>query len=503
MILSFINKYYEVEDPGYYDSLIFSLKKRIKKDNKNSDLWLNLGKLQYEKRELTEVFVKKHFHIRWIPILTYLSFLFFLYLYVEHLYLKLPLPIGFLGGCLLTVSIIFVTKVRYPSSGKKYFLKALQIKPNIAEAYIYLGLISLNKNRKRKACKHFEKAYELGAETNLKPKLKKIYHQEFIKFFNQEYAMAAESKEKNDELMSINVKLREKIKNLESRNSGVLKKFKETKSIIGNKFKKDKILLRSEIEENRKKFQSQIDNLEQAMEEEISKREAAQKHNVELSLEILESKAQSELHSLKVASENAEKQIGSRSWLSLSTPTQSYISTAEHAFNLLDKFNKNTDFSLVGMELCKALETEINYRLVQPFIDFLGPKIKDFLDINKINEINEQPIYYTMLAKVVDQINYPEVKTLTLGQYLFVLKKTFENEMALDEYGLFLDHMQKTFEIYIERNFLKNLKVVTQDYRNAIVHHTHMSYHECMKMRKIIFAGRESLLATISNGKMD
>lgn len=184
MNLSFINKNYEVEDPGYYDSLIFSLKKRLRKEKRDPDLWLELGKLQYEKRELTAIFVKNYPFIRLIAILTYLSLFLFFFLYMKHLYLALPLPIVLLGICALLIITIFITKARYPSSGEKYFSKVLQLNSNNAEAYLYLGIISLNKDKKRKACLYFEKAYELGVETNLKPKLKKIYHQEFFKFFD-------------------------------------------------------------------------------------------------------------------------------------------------------------------------------------------------------------------------------------------------------------------------------------------------------------------------------
>ncbi|MCP3872685.1 MAG: hypothetical protein GY699_05945, partial [Desulfobacteraceae bacterium] len=65
------------------------------------------------------------------------------------------------------------------------------------------------------------------------------------------------------------------------------------------------------------------------------------------------------------------------------------------------------------------------------------------------------PVYFTMLAKIADIQNYPETTNLTLGQYLFVLKKTLEGEYALDAYGNYLENMFDSSGIIIGRKFLQ------------------------------------------------
>ena len=91
------------------------------------------------------------------------------------------------------------------------------------------------------------------------------------------------------------------------------------------------------------------------------------------------------------------------------------------------------------MELCKALEAEINQKLVEPFTNFLNGNKTEFLKTNQTGEKQGRPIYFTYLAKVVDQVNYPKMKSLTLGEYHFILKLTLEKDYALKDYGVFLD----------------------------------------------------------------
>ena len=146
------------------------------------------------------------------------------------------------------------------------------------------------------------------------------------------------------------------------------------------------------------------------------------------------------------------------------------------------------------MELCKALETEINKKLVKPFVKTLDKQKTSFLHINKIGESKGLPVYFTMLAKVADTQHYPEIISLTLGQYLFVLKKTLEGEYTLDEYGNYLDNILNSSEPMIGRKFLQKLKIVTHDYRNSIVHYSQMNLQQCLNLRELIFLKNDSLL---------
>ena len=123
---------------------------------------------------------------------------------------------------------------------------------------------------------------------------------------------------------------------------------------------------------------------------------------------------------------------------------------------------------------------------------------KKFLRVNRTGNFKGKPTYFTYLAKVVDNTNCPEITSLTLGQYPFVLKKTLEGEYALDEYGDFLDQFTATTGICVWRIFLQKLKVVTNEYRNSIVHHTHMNIDQCEHLRCLVFKEKNSLLPACS-----
>ncbi len=491
MYMTLQNKKFEVDDPGFYDSLISSQKKKVKQDKNNPLEWLELGRLQFEKKELTDIFVKKSIWIRWAPILAYCFIVLILLMCVNYV----PSILTFLFIVIILVFLtLVITTTRHPNSGKKYFKKVLWIDSKNTDAYIFLGLIALNQFKKRKACQYFEKASELDAGSKIENKLKTIYQKEFYEHFKQRSEREKQLYEKIEPLKKQNAFLEQKVAELEYRNISFSKKVTTTKAKTAQELKKTK----SEMAQIQSDYEQQFSALEQVMEEEQSQKEAALKRNIDLSLEIFEARTMAKKKSFDQYAEKVKSIFGEKEWLSLSKLSRSYITTAEQAFSMLDKESAETDFSLVGMELCKALEREINLKLVQPFSLQLNRQKESFLKINKTGEVKNLPLYYTMLAKVVDDKNYPEITTLTLGQYLFVLKKTLEGEVALDDYGSFLDKLWSDSTALIGRKFLQKLRTVTQDYRNAIVHNTKMDSDDCQKVRDLILYKEDALLKTIS-----
>ena len=340
-----------------------------------------------------------------------------------------------------------------------------------------------------------ECACKLGDSRKLERELKTIYEKEFVKFFNQK-------SEKEKVLFQTILPLQDKIKdletqiiNLKSKNITVLKKAQNTKVKIGQTIRQAKVDMDQQITIIQTDYEKQIADIEQLMEAEEAQKEAAQKKNLNLNLKILEAISQTKKQSFDQAAKQVEIILGQDFWLSLPKNTRSYLATAEHAFSMLDTTSPETDFSIVGMELCKALETEINRNLVLPFIKKINEYSDEFLKINKTGEIKGLPLYFTILAKVVDNKNYPEITTLTLGQYLFVLKKTLEGEYALDEYGAYLDSIFESSKIIIGRKFLQKLKKIVENYRNSIVHYTHMDYQQCLNLRELIYSKQDSLMS--------
>jgi tetratricopeptide (TPR) repeat protein len=496
------NTKFEVDDPGFYDSLISSQKKKLKRDKKNPLEWLELGRLQFEKKELTDIFVKKSIWIRWLPIITYVLIVLFLSMYINFFYSTLPLLTLFFASIILVFSTLLIKRTRHPQSGKMYFKKALDLDPKNGKAYVYLGLIALNQFQKQKACRYFEKALELGAGSKIERKLKTIYQKEFYEHFKQRSEREKQLYKSIEPLKKQNALLEQKLSDLENKNISFSKKITSTKARTTQELKKTKSKMAQKLSEIQSDYEQQLAALEHAMEEEQSQKEAAQKKNINLSLEVFEAKTMAKKESFHQCGEKVKSSFGDKNWLWLSKSSRSFITTAEQAFSMLDKESNETDFSLIGMELCKALETEINNKLVQPFSLQLNRQKESFLKINQTGEVKGFPLYYTMLAKVVDDENYPDIKTLTLGQYLFVLKKTLEGEVALDEYGSFLDNLWSVSNVVIGRKFLQKLRVVTQDYRNSIVHNTKMDSVDCQKVRELILYREDALLKTISRIKI-
>ncbi len=496
--MAFASTKFEVSDPAFYDTLISSHKKELRKDTENAAKWLELGRLQEAKVEMTKCFAEKSLLIRRLPVMTLVLFFMTsvsLYLNPPPLFRTLSWEITLPAFLLGIVFLIYMTLVRYPRSGSRYFRKVLSLDPGCADAYIYLGLIALRRHQKKRACFLLEQALKKGGGKKIECELKTLYEKEFSAFFDKK-------SEKEKELQNIIDPLQDEIRTIKAEvaalkkiNVSVIKKSRNTRLEAGRAIKLTEDHMTDRIKKIRQDYEKQIAGLEQAMEAEEEEKEIARKKFSNLTLEIMEAKAANEKQSFEQSAKAVEDIMGKCIWQKLSGQTISCLATAEYAFSMLDKNSEDTDFSLVGMELCKALEIEINKVLVRPFVENLNGCSEEFLRVNQTGELKGRPIYFTYLAKVVDDTHYPEVTSLTLGQYLFILKKTLEGEYAMDEYGNFLDHLTDPTGFVLGRNFMQKLKTVTNEYRNSIVHHSHMNIDQCEHLRELIFSGKKSLLA--------
>ena len=491
------NLKFDMPDPGYFDELISDQKKQLGRDLDDAAKWIELGRLQESKAEMTRRFAKKSLLIRWIPFCTYLVLFFFIYQYIKYPNI-LPLMILLPTFAFSFIVTIIMTLTRYPRSGRRYFQKALSLDPSNVDAYIYLGLIALRRYQKKKGYSLLERACEKSGGKKLERELKTIYQKEFVLFFNKKSEKEKELFQKIKPLEDEIISLKNKIDNLQSENTTVTKKAKNNRAKTDHTIRQAKINMKTKILEIHNDYEKQIADLEQAMEEEEAEKESAQKKIINLNLQILEAKTFGKKQSFDLASKKIQDVMGKVVWKALSKQTRSCLTTAEHAFSMLNKASDDTDFSLIGMELCKALETEINRKLVRPFAKNLNKQKESFLHINKIGESKGLPVYFTMLAKVVDTQNYSDIISLTLGQYLFVLRKTLEGEYALDEYGTYLENIFDSSGTAIGRKFLQKLKTVTYDYRNSIVHNSQMNIQQCLNLRELIFLKNDSLLMDCS-----
>ncbi len=151
--MTFATTKFEVSDPAFYNALISDQKKEVRRDAKNAAKWLELGRLQEAKVEMTKCFAEKSLLIRRLPVMTFVLFFMTsasLYLNPPPLFRTLSWEITLPAFLLVIVFLIYMMFVRYPRSGSRYFRKVLSLDPGCADAYIYLGFIALRRHQKKK-----------------------------------------------------------------------------------------------------------------------------------------------------------------------------------------------------------------------------------------------------------------------------------------------------------------------------------------------------------------
>ncbi len=384
--------------------------------------------------------------------------------------------------------------LRYPPSGAKYFKKAIKLDPQCSDAYMYLGMIALRRYQKRTACRFWEQAIRLNADSKAKieRELKSIYEKEFISFFKERSEKEIRMQGIIDQQLDQIRQLRSKNASLEKRVESLSAKADQAQWETSHKAKQLDKEMKHHVSSIHQDYENKIAVLQEEAKAEAQ--ELAQRDFIRLTTEILESKAGLEEQSFTAAARATENIVGKRSWQAFSEQTRTYLATAEQVYTVLSEQEEKPDYSLVGMELCKALETEINQRLVSPFIAYLNGNMSDFLKIHQTGENKDKPYYFTYLAKVVDRENFPEVTSLTLGQYHFILKRTLQKDYALKEYGDFLDWICVASRAVFGKTFLGKLETVVKQYRNTIAHQSPMNKNEYDHLRKLIFSGNNSLL---------
>jgi len=393
----------------------------------------------------------------------------------------------------------WVWSLRYPPSGWKYFKKAISIDPDCAEAYMHLGLIALRRYQKRNACRYLEQAIKLNLNNKkLEQELKSIYEKEFMAFFKGKSKKENRLQETIDYHVGEIKELRSKIASLENLSESLSDRADQARWEVNHQTRLLTKTMQEQIETIQTEHEKQVASIKKSNEAGGEEKELAQRDFVKLTTEIMEAKAELEGVSLGEAKKLLESILGQHNWHALSEQTRTYLATAEHTFNLLKDGDEDPDYGLVGMELCKALETELNKRLVEPFIGYVNGKKSEFLRISQTGESKGKPTYFTYLARVVDSVNYPQIDSLSLGQYHFVLKLALDGDYALSEYADFLGEICGVSGGIAGKAFLMKLETVTQRYRNAIAHQEPMNKNEYENLRALVFAGEEALLSVVA-----
>jgi hypothetical protein len=496
-------KKYAVSDPAFYGPLIAEQKKYVRLNQDDSSEWVKLGALYESRLQMTNDFAKRFFVIRYF--LSILTALLLLFITVVIYFLPDPSNISRLAYTSASILIIYFVVVfsylwtlRYPPSGAKHFKKALKIDPKCANAYMHLGRIWLRRFQKRRAFRFMEHAACLGGDNGgkIERELKSIYAKEFTSFFEEQawnVKRQQDALDKQEELIkqlqAEKTQLNQKVDHFSARMSQSKWKSGRAAKLVDRE-------MESKISALHQEYEGKIADLKEEMTQDA--KELKTQNFMRLTTEILELKTGLEKQSFQASSINVEDIMGKCCWQALSDQTRLYLATAEQVWSVLAKEEEKPDFSLVGMELCKALETEINRCLVKPFVGYLNGKEEEFLKINQIGDDKLRPLYFTYLAKVVDSVHYPEITSLTLGQFLFILEHTLEGDFALSHYEDFMDGINNIAGNVMGKAFLSNLKTVVKRYRNLITHHSPMDEQQLQHLRELVFVGDNSLLQICS-----
>ena len=497
------SKKYDETEPAIYDTAIKKQWERVRRHSKDAGQWLELGLLHEAKLEITNSLARHNFGIRnFLP----MYFLLILFVIVFGVYM-FSTPIPFMSLTYFTfvsVSMIFVSiltgwiwSLRYPSSGWKHFKKAIFLDPCCADAYMHLGLIALRRYQKRVACRYFEHAIRLNVDNKkIERKLKTIYGTEFVSFFNKKTEQEIKLQEIIDHQLYEIKDHRSKVTSLENLIVSLTGRAVQAKWEMNHKTKQLTKEMNERLEAVQNDHVKQIADIKRSFKILHDTEDHIQKDFVRLTTEVMEAKAELETSSFLKAKSGMETIMGSDDWQSLLPQTRTYLATAEHTFRLLAEEEDTPDYSLIGMELCKALEAEINRTLITPFSNYLNGNKSEFLKVNQVGANKGKHRYFTCLAQLVDRVHYPEISTLTLGQYHFVLQRTLKGEYPCNEYRNFLNLICSSSKVQIGKLFLKRLETVTNRYRNAIAHESPTNKKQCIHLRRLIFTENEALLKT-------
>ena len=493
----------DLSDPSYFNPIIARQKKFLKINSDDPKEWVKLGGLYEDRASMVDRIIRRSFILRAICIPTFLIFFFctlFLYKISPHNFLMIDNPLILISLLLImALTLVGVFLLRNPRSGSSFFKKAIVLDQKCGEAYMHLGFIALRRYQKRKAYCLLEHALELQVDDKrLKKSLKTLYEGEFIKFFNAQRDGDKKKQEAFDSQQEQIKKLQSEI-HLHKTNIDILKsKTKQTLCNVKRDVKFKSKELDNQIFAVKKNYQEKIVKIEKEKAELKRENEVDPVIFVNLSDELFESELKIEQLSFQQTVENIKNTVELDLWQSLSRQTKFYVVTAEQTFSIFSKSDDIKDFSLIGLEYCKALELEINKKFTAPFSEYIKERKEQFLKIDQTGERNNKPKYSSYLSMVVDEKNYPSINSLTLGQFHFALKQSLKNSYNLQEFrqfidGLFSDRFKATPFLFSEK-----LGVVVKRYRNVIAHLSSMNRVECGHLRELIFFGNDSLLRICS-----
>ena len=183
--------------------------------------------------------------------------------------------------------------------------------------------------------------------------------------------------------------------------------------------------------------------------------------------------------------QHASKAFGERAWSMLGDESKNWIVSAMMAYDYLKLYNTQLDFSGVCVQVSKACEKELGYRIFEQFIVFLSEKYGDNYVRKLPYEVMEKDKNGKPIFKLID------TSRITLGSMRFIMGIDTRGNIT-SEYGW------KEFEDYAKTELLVNtenikeqltehaciINKIKNDYRNRSAHKEAMSIidaKECLE----------------------
>ena len=491
------------DDPSGLKPLIAEQKKRVARDARNPEQWIRLGILFEQRLECIRRLARESRLVRYSTLYLFLLLIVLLTTYGSVAWItRHPIPpfTFTLMASMLALAVVYIVCLRHPRSGVRCFKKALALDPDNGDAYLYLGLIALRRYRKKAGYRYLERAVEQGADDKkIKQELKTLYQKEFYTFFKRDKQIDEKSQAACESLEQQLEKMASRQTILQTNNSILTAKLKQVKSVAAKNTKSRIKELTDQFNREKEGYRKKIEHLEQKLQQLSSQDTQAPVVYVNMGDELI----QNDIKLADLTFWNSMEQTGFLLeldlWKSLSKRTRFYLITAEQTYLFLSKSHETADFSLIGLEWCKALEFEINTRFIGPFIDYLGDRAAEFLRVNTTGNKKGKPKYFSYLPLVVDQYHYPAITTVTLGQFDFLLKHCLRGEFSLQEYTAFLSQLFDPISKDLLAVFQQTFSMVTRNYRNVIAHGSFLDEQQCNQLRTLLFIDEMSLFRIITS----
>jgi tetratricopeptide (TPR) repeat protein len=213
-------------------------------------------------------------------------------------------------------------------------------------------------------------------------------------------------------------------------------------------------------------------------------------------IEIAHNTIEEQMKGTKKEIEEVKKEIkeifGKEYWCMLTKEARHFLATAEYLYSFAR--GEDIDFGLISVELSKAIEVELNDKLIKGFIAYLKGNEKQtaFIRSNLRRTTNGRPLYHTKLAYIVDSKNYPEMKTLSLGQINLLLHDSIDGRTGTTVFKDFIQRKCKDPSYFLDvKRFPKILESIIIRYRNPFAHSEYLKILDFEKFRSEIFYGFE------------